>query len=53
MPSLGEIAYNAYGNSRNWVVVGGGPMPTWEEQFPELKEAWEAAADAVKRAVEG
>jgi len=51
MIDLGEIAYNAYGDNRGWVVFSGAPMPTWEEQSPELREAWDAAAQAVAAAL--
>ena len=44
---LGKIAYNAYGDNRGWVTFNGDAMPTWEEQTPELREAWDAAAQAV------
>lgn len=47
MIELGKVAYDAYGDSRGWKVVGGGTMPQWDEQSPELREAWQAAADAV------
>lgn len=48
MEDLGEIAYDAYGDSRGWVVFSGAPMPKWEDQSPELRAAWSAAAEAVK-----
>lgn len=51
MVELGMIAYNAYGESRGWVVFNGDSMPTWDEQSPELREAWNAAAEAVRRHV--
>ena len=52
MIDLGEVAYNAYGDARGWVVVGGGPMPRWDEQSPELRDAWDAAAQAVVNAID-
>lgn len=51
MIELAEVAYNAYGDNRNWVVFSGALMPRWEEQSPELKEAWRAAAHAVEVAL--
>jgi len=49
--TLGEVAYRAYGDDRGWVTHGGGVMPAWEDQLPELRHAWEAAArDAVAMA---
>lgn len=44
---LAKVAYNAYGMNRRWVVFSGDAMPQWEDQRPELKEAWGAAARAV------
>jgi hypothetical protein len=46
----GQVAYEAYGAKRGWAVYGGGPMPTWDEQVPALREAWDAAAAAAIRA---
>lgn len=51
MIELGKIAYEAYGDNRGWVVVGGGSMPAWDDQTPELRAAWDAAAQAVARAL--
>lgn len=48
---LAKVAYNAYGDSRNWVVFNGDPMPSWEDQRPELQDAWRAAAAAVHTAL--
>jgi len=47
MEELGKVAYDAYGAARGWVVFDGGSMPTWEDQTPELRDAWDAAAQAV------
>jgi hypothetical protein len=47
MVELGKIAYDAYGDSRGWTVFNGAPMPTWEAQSQELRDAWNAAAQAV------
>jgi len=51
--NLGEIAYNAYGESRGWVVFDGSPMPPWDEQRPDILMAWMAAAQAVADHVRG
>lgn len=51
--TLGEIAYNAYGDAREWKTFGGTPMPNWKEQDAGLKLAWEIAALAVVREVRG
>jgi len=42
-----KIAYNAYCAKRNWVSVRGEQLPKFEDQSPELKDAWEEAAGAV------
>lgn len=51
MPDLelfGRAAYEAYcqctgGRS----AVTGAELPTWDNQRPDIREAWRAAADAV------
>jgi hypothetical protein len=51
---LGEVAYIAYSRIRNYEsIAGGNLMPTWSEHRPEFREAWRAAADAVRMVVEG
>lgn len=45
------LAYNAYGDSRDWKTFNGDEMPQWDEQSSELREAWKAAAQAVATAV--
>lgn len=47
MNSSGQIAYEAYGDNRDWKTVSGAPMPRWDEQKPEISAAWEAAAAAA------
>lgn len=47
LAELGQAAYNAYGDARDWKVVGGGPMPHWSDQAEELRHAWIAAAARV------
>lgn len=43
----GEAAYNAYCESRGWKSVRGDPLPKFESQSEELKEAWMAAGEAA------
>lgn len=50
--SLGEIAYNAYCQSRSWVSVRGEKLPPFRDQCMELRKAWEDAARAVASEVE-
>lgn len=44
---LGEIAYKAYCQEREWRSVRGEPLPHWNEQDQHLRDAWAKAADAV------
>jgi hypothetical protein len=47
--SLGQVAYEAYCEKAGWKsLVTGAPLPTWSQQRPEISQAWEAAAAAVK-----
>ena len=45
MKSLGQIAYEAYRDKYAWTI------PQWKVLKPEVKEAWEASAEAVKTEV--
>jgi hypothetical protein len=45
--SLAQIAYEAYGENRNWKTYDDKPMPKWEDLKPEIQDAWAAAAQAV------
>jgi hypothetical protein len=51
--TLGQVAYDAYfkkcdGKS----LISGAELPVWDKQSPEIKQAWESAAEAVHFAVE-
>lgn len=48
----GEIAYNAYCESRGWKSVRGEPLPHWKQQDQSLRDAWIAAARAVIKSVQ-
>lgn len=49
MIELGMIAYNAYCESTGWVsAVSGESLPDWTEQSPEIRAAWNAAAEALR-----
>lgn len=50
--TLGQVAYEAYGDERGWTTVPGGPMPAWPDQDEAIQRAWQAAAEAVKAAVQ-
>ncbi len=47
MNDIGKIAYEAYCKERNWKSVVGDPLPHFEQQSPELQNAWDQAAKAV------
>ncbi len=42
-----KLAYDAYCKARDWKSVRGEPLPHFEQQSPELQDAWMQAADAV------
>lgn len=48
--SLGQIAFEAYGDFRTWRDWGGNAMPPWSEVRQGIREAWEVAARAVVEA---
>jgi hypothetical protein len=48
MKTTGQIAYEAYcGFSDNKSLVSGDPLPEWDEQAEKIRQAWDAAGDAV------
>ena len=47
--SLGEIAYNAYGEHQIWLTFAGQQMPSWPSVRPDIQRAWDAAGRAVAR----
>ena len=49
--TLGEIAYNAYCEERNWESVKGDQLPHYRQQSNDLQEAWEMAAKAVAKEI--
>ena len=46
---LGEIAYNAYCETRDWKSVRGEPLPHWKQQSEDLRNSWIKAAEAVAK----
>lgn len=50
MPDLAKIAYEAYGKSTGGLNYQGLPMPAWEELPEPIRQAWDAASQAVLRA---
>lgn len=50
---LGQVAYEAYCESTGWKsAVSGAPLPGWDTQTEEIKQAWKAAALAVSAQTE-
>lgn len=48
-PDLGAIAYNAYRDTTGGVsLVTGDPLPGWDELPDPIRNAWDAAANAVR-----
>lgn len=45
--TLGQIAYEAYCKARDYRSVRGELLPTFDNQSPDVKAAWDAAANAV------
>lgn len=48
--SLGQIAFEAYGDFREWKDYRGNPMPQWSEVMQGIREAWQVAASAAVEA---
>lgn len=53
MEDMAKVAYEAYVQSCGGVSVKGDPLPTWEDQRPEIRQHWDAAAQAVLAAAMG
>lgn len=53
MLELGQVAYAAYCQSSGGrSLASGQKLPGWKDTTPEIREAWRAAADAVKMIIE-
>jgi hypothetical protein len=48
--SLGQIAFEAYGDNREWKDWRGQPMPQWGDVREEIRVAWQVAAEAAVKA---
>ncbi len=46
-----KLAYDAYCNTRQWKSFNGDPLPQWDQVKPDIKQGWEAASQAVLRAL--
>ena len=54
MVDLGKVAYEGYFKSCNGKsLISGASLPTWDQQSAQIRTAWQAAADAVARSLEG
>ncbi len=53
MDDLGQIAYEAYIKSCGGKSIHGEDLPDWAGQSPAIRAHWDAAAQAVVRAVVG
>lgn len=49
--SPGQIAYNAYCETRGWQSFNKEPLPQWEQVQPDIQESWEAAAKAITASI--
>lgn len=50
--TLGQVGFEAYGETANWTAYDGKPMPRWDENLrADIKEKWEAAALAIQARV--
>jgi hypothetical protein len=51
MKTKGQVAYEGYFDSCGGKsLISGAPLPTWDSQAENIKEAWEDAASAVIQA---
>ena len=47
MPDLAQIAYEAYAAHQDWKNYQGNPIPAWADVRQDIKDAWDAAVQAV------
>ena len=45
--TIGQVAYEAHADSRNWLAEDGSPMPQWDCTGEGTRAAWEAVAVAA------
>lgn len=45
---LAKLAYRAYGSVTGFKNFQGDPMPVWDDLPETIREAWGAAAEAVR-----
>lgn len=50
----GQVAYEAYfAASDGKSLISGAPLPGWDDQADPIKDAWQAAAEAVIHSIGG
>ena len=49
--TFGQSAYEAYSEHCGRKSINGDDLPSWDEQRPEIRAHWEAAAEAVAAGV--
>jgi hypothetical protein len=49
---LGQVAYDAYCETRNWKSFSGQALPRWPDVQPDIQEGWRVAAKAVVAAAQ-
>lgn len=47
MGNLAQVAYEAYAEHQGWKNYQGNPIPQWDEVREDIKQAWQAAVDAI------
>jgi hypothetical protein len=45
--TLGQLAFNAYNESKGGTTWDGRPIPKWADLGSEVQTAWEASATAI------
>lgn len=53
MPGWGPHAYRGYTRSSDNKSIRGEELPDWNNQSPEIRKHWDAAADEAIRAYTG
>ncbi len=51
MKTLGQIAFEAYKESKDNVTYDNKPIPAWTELSADVQIAWEKAAYAVRKEI--
>lgn len=49
----GKIAFDAYRKAKDGIAYNNEAIPEWDALRPDVVEAWTAAGEAVRQAVEG